>query len=71
MEHSEMFENIQKWYRMGLWKKEHVHVAVPDMLTPEEYEEITGEEFIPDEVEPSELQEKADAFDILMGEGNE
>ncbi len=65
-----MYEKIKKWYEWGLWTKEQVHDAVPALITPEEYEQITGEEYIPDEVEPSELQEKADAFDILMGEDN-
>lgn len=67
-----MYEKIKKWYEWGLWTKEQVHDAVPDLISAEQYEEITGNPFIPDpEPEPDEIQEKADAFDILMGESNE
>lgn len=64
-----MYDKIKKWYEWGLWTKEQVHQAVPDLITPEEYESITGEPYIP--AEPDETKEKAAAFDILMGEDNE
>ena len=40
-----MFERIKKWYDLGLWNKEMVHNAVPKLITPEQYEEITGEPY--------------------------
>lgn len=40
-----MFEKIKKWFDWGIWTKEQVHNAVPKMITPEEYEAITGEEY--------------------------
>ena len=40
-----MFEKIKKWYDLGLWTKEMVHNAVPKLITPEQYEEITGEPY--------------------------
>lgn len=63
-----MFEKISKWYSQGLWDKQKVHDAVPKLITAEEYEEITGDPFIPDEPVEDETQVKAEAFDILMGE---
>lgn len=65
-----MFEKIKRWYSLGLWTKQQVHDAVPDLISAEEYEEITHETFIPDEDPEDEQQEKAEAFDILMGEDN-
>lgn len=41
-----MFEKIKKWYEWGLWDKEKVYNAVPKMISPEEYEEITGEAYV-------------------------
>lgn len=40
-----MKEKIRKWYGWGLWTKEMVRDAVPRMIKPEEYEEITGEKY--------------------------
>ena len=47
MEHSKNFESIKKWYDEGVWSKERVHNVVGKKLgiTPEEYEEITGEPY--------------------------
>ncbi len=64
-----MYEKIKQWYDWGLWTKEQVHDAVPDLITPEEYEMITGDPYIPGE--PDETKEKAEAFDILMGMGED
>ena len=42
-----MFEKIKKFYDMGLWSKEQVRNAVDKgVITPEEYKEITGEEYV-------------------------
>ena len=41
-----MFEIIKKNYERGLWTKQMVAVAVKkDVITAEQYEEITGEEY--------------------------
>lgn len=50
MEHSRMFDKINHWYNEcvpAVWTKEQVYAAVPKLITPEEYEEITGEPYIP------------------------
>lgn len=39
-----MFDKIKKWYEQGLWSKAQVANAVKKhVITPEQYEEITGE----------------------------
>ena len=51
-QHSPMFKKINHWYNEvipALWTKEMVYAAVPKMITAEEYEEITGEEYVPGE----------------------
>lgn len=46
-----MFNKIKRWYEQGLWTKQMVANAVKKgVLTPEQYEEITGEAY-PGEVE--------------------
>lgn len=40
-----MKEKIANWYKWGYWTKGMVHDAVPKMLTPEDYEKITGEKY--------------------------
>ena len=40
-----MFEKIKKWFDWGIWTKEQVRDAVPRMISPEDYEEITGEKY--------------------------
>ena len=40
-----MKEKIKKWYELGLWTKEQVYKAVPKLITPEDYKEITGEPY--------------------------
>ena len=40
-----MKDKIKRWYNLGLWTKEQVHEAVPKLITPEDYEEITGEPY--------------------------
>lgn len=49
-EHSKMFDKIKQWYTDGMWSKKKVHNAVTNpkshpYITPEEYEEITGEPY--------------------------
>ena len=47
MEHSKNFEKIKDYYDKGLWDKARVRAVVNKTLgiTPEEYEEITGEKY--------------------------
>ena len=41
-----MYEKIKRFYNMGLWTKEQVANAVEkDIITAEEYEEITGSKY--------------------------
>ena len=43
---SKMYQQIQYWYKTGMWSKEKVRDAVDKgRITKEEYEEITGEAF--------------------------
>ena len=45
-DHSEMFEQIKRWYDEGKWKKKAVKNAVAKgWITAEEYEETVGEPF--------------------------
>ena len=42
-----MFDKIKRFYDMGLWSKGQVRNAVDKgVITPEEYKEITGEEYV-------------------------
>ena len=45
--HSKNFEKIKNYYDTGLWTKEQVYnvVGKKQGITPEEYEEITGEPY--------------------------
>lgn len=41
-----MFKKIKKWFDQGLWTKEMVaNAVVKGFLTPNQYEEITGEPY--------------------------
>lgn len=42
------FEKVRDWYVAGLWNKEMVYNVVGRWITPEEYEIITGEPYVPD-----------------------
>ena len=44
-EHSPNFEKVKNYYDEGLWSIERVYNAVGKWITPEEYEEITGEPY--------------------------
>lgn len=42
-----MFEKIKRFYDLGLWTKDMVNNAVKkNIITPEQYKEITGEEYV-------------------------
>lgn len=42
-----MFEKIKRFYDLGLWAKDMVRIAVKkNIITPEQYKEITGEEYV-------------------------
>ena len=44
--HSKLFEQIKKYYDLDLYTKEQVAAfVVKEKITPEEYEEITGEPY--------------------------
>lgn len=45
MEHSKNFEKVKKFYKMGIWSEKMVWNAVGKWITPEEYMEITGEDY--------------------------
>ena len=45
MEHSKNFEKVKKFYKMGIWSEKMVWNAVGKWITPEEYKEITGEDY--------------------------
>ena len=40
------FDRVKMYYDKGLWCKQRVWNVVGKVLTPEEYEEITGEPYI-------------------------
>lgn len=45
--HSKMFAKIKYYYEEGFWKKFMVYnVVAKNAITPEEYEEITGEPYV-------------------------
>jgi hypothetical protein len=45
MEHSENYEKVKGYYDRGLWGIAKVRKAVGKWITPEEFEEITGEPY--------------------------
>ncbi len=40
-----MAKQIAQWYEWGFWTLEMVKEAVPNLITKEEYESITGEKY--------------------------
>ena len=40
------FDRVKMYYDKGLWSKQRVWNVVGKVLTPEEYEQITGEPYI-------------------------
>ncbi len=70
MNHSPKYELVKKYYP-DLWNKKAVkNAVVKGWITAEEYEEITGEVYVPDEDDDDDIRVKAEAYDILMGEDN-
>lgn len=47
MEHSKNYEKVKNYYDKGLWNKQRVYNVVGKWITPEEYKEITGEDYEP------------------------
>ena len=47
MEHSKHYEEVLYWYKNGFWSIKRVWNAVGRWITAEEYEEITGEPYVP------------------------
>lgn len=46
VQHSPNFEKVKGYYKKKLWKLEQVHNAVGRWITEDEFEEITGEQYI-------------------------
>ena len=44
--HSKNFAKVKYYYEEGFWKKFMVRNVVGKWITPEEYEEITGEPYV-------------------------
>lgn len=44
--HSKKFKTVKDGYNDGYWSKQRVHDVVGKLITPEEYEEITGEPYV-------------------------
>lgn len=42
---SQNYEKVKNYYSLNLWSITQVHNAVNRWITPEEYEEITGEDY--------------------------
>jgi uncharacterized XkdX family phage protein len=40
------FDRVKMYYDKGLWSKERVYNVVGKVITAEEYEEITGQEYV-------------------------
>ena len=49
--YSKNYAKVKNYYDNGLWSKERVYNAVGRWITEAEYEEITGEPYIPEEIE--------------------
>ena len=63
--HSEMYERIKLWYEKGLWTKDKVYAAVgKGLITAAEYEELTGEPYVPGQEEAT-IQDYEEALRIL------
>ena len=44
--HSKKFQMVKENSDNGYWSKQRVHDVVGKLITPEEYEEITGEPYV-------------------------
>lgn len=45
VQHSEHFAEVKGYFDDGFWNKSRVRAAIGKWITPEEYEEITGESY--------------------------
>lgn len=45
MEHSKNFKKVKEFYKNGIWSKKMTWNAVGKWITPEEYKEITWEDY--------------------------
>lgn len=43
---SKNYEKVKYYYKEGLWSKARVYAVVGRWITKEEYEEITGEDYV-------------------------
>ena len=48
--HSKKFETVKRYYHAGVWTKKMVWNAVGRWITADEYQEITGEPYVVEEV---------------------
>lgn len=63
--HSNMFEKIKMYYDKKVWTKEMVYNAVgKKLITAAEYEEITGEPYVPGQEEAT-IQDYEEALRTL------
>lgn len=47
MEHSDKYEKVLSYYRLGMWNKERVkNAVVKSWITAAEYKEITGDDYV-------------------------
>ncbi|MCM1223056.1 MAG: XkdX family protein [Lachnospiraceae bacterium] len=47
---SKMFDKINRYYKNGLWNKTRVaNMVLKNVITAEEFEEITGQEYTNDQ----------------------
>lgn len=60
-----MYEKIKKWYEWGLWSKKKVHDVVPELISTEEYEQITGEAYVPDPDKEATTEDYQNALEEL------
>ena len=48
MAHSKNFEKVKRYYEHGMWSLRRVYQAVGRWITAEEFEEITGQPYVPE-----------------------
>lgn len=59
MKHSKKFDLVKEFYDYRLWSKTRVWNAVGRWITAEEYEEITGEPYVPANTNEEKAEESA------------
>ena len=66
MEHSKKYNLVKEYYDNGAWSINRVHMAVEKQwITAKEYEEITGEVYVPDEDGEANIQDYQQALNAL------